>query len=127
MLRVRVDDVFLAFLPLVRDEEPQLVPDDRTTEGEGGVIGREFGIVQVLVIGDQAIALCVVVDRTVELVTARLTDHPRDQALAALILRRHATGDDLLLLDDLGVEVRAGDAAKDICDVDAINVVDIVR
>src|SRR3546814_18127712 len=38
-----------------------------------------------------------------------------------------AAGQHLLLLDDLGVEVRAGDAVQRIGDVDAVEVVDIVR
>ena len=79
-----------------------------------------------LVLGDEAAVLEEVVGRAVEGVAARLGDDVRDQARRADELRGNGAGDDLLFLDDLGVQVRAEGAGHRVGDVDAVEVVDVV-
>src|SRR5690606_1745114 len=124
--RGRVKHVVFAVLLLVRGEEPQLLLDDRAAQGEGGVVGGEAAGLAVFVLGDQVVVLQVVVDRAVPLVATGLGDHLGDQARAAGVLGGHAAGDDLLLLDDLGVEVRTEGAGVVVGDVDAVDQVDVV-
>ena len=55
---------------LERGAVPQLVLDDRSTEGERRIEGIELCIVQMLVIGYEGVTLRVVIDRSMELITA---------------------------------------------------------
>src|SRR3546814_3048517 len=66
--------------------------DDRTAEGDRGVERGKARGLPVLVVGDQAVVLQVVVDRAVELVATGLGDHLRHQARAAGVLGGDAAG-----------------------------------
>src|SRR5690606_17180283 len=122
----RVDYVLFPLFSLQRAEEPQFVPDNRAAQRECCIEGRETAVLQVLVVGNQTVALRVVIYRSVKFITAGLRYHARYQSLATFILRVDAAGDYLLLLDDLGVEVGAKGARQVVRDVDAVDVVDVV-
>src|SRR5690606_16400947 len=95
-------------------------------QGDRRIVGGEAGRFAVLVVGNQAVVLQVVVDRAMELVATGLGDDLRDQARAAGILGGNAAGEHLLLLDDLGVEVGTEGAGQRVGDVDAVQEVDVV-
>ncbi|MNE25397.1 hypothetical protein D3C80_1187260 [compost metagenome] len=118
--------VFTIFL-LVRTEEPQTILQDRAAQGKGGVVGRETSRGVVLVLSNQVVILHVVVERTVPLVTTRLGDNARNQAGTAAVFSGHAADDDLLFLDDFRVEVGAEGARDRIGDVDAVQIIEVVR
>ncbi len=110
----------------VAAEEPRLVAEDRATEGVSVVLGGELLGRAVLVLGHQVAVLEEVVGRAVEGVAARLGDDVRDEAGGADELGRDAAGDDLLLLDDLGVQVGAEGAGDRVGHVHAVEVEDVV-
>src|SRR5690606_13566191 len=56
----------------------------------------------------------------------RLRDDARDEARAASVFSGDAADDDLLFLDDLGVEVRTERAARRVGNVDAVDEVHVV-
>src|SRR3546814_17170800 len=99
-----IDDVVLAVLDLVGTEEPQLFLDDRTAEGDRGVERGKARGLPVLVVGDQAVVLQVVVARAVELVATGLGDHLRHKARAPGALGGVAAGQPLLPTDSRWVE-----------------------
>ncbi len=110
----------------VAPEEPGAIADDRPAERAGGVVGRERLQFGVLVLGNEGVVLEEVVGRPVEEVAARLRDHRREQPRRADVLGRNAAGEDLLFLDDLGVQVRTKRAGDRIGHVDAVEVIEVV-
>ena len=126
LLRIERRDVVFTLEPAVAAEEPGAVAVDRAAGGERGVERRELLVDRVLVLGDETGVLEEVVGRTVEGVAARLGDDAREQAGRANELGRDAAGQNLLLLDDLGIEVRTESAADRVGDVDAVEVVEVV-
>jgi hypothetical protein len=112
--------------PAVAAEEPGAVADDRPADGARRVERRELLIGGVLVVGHQARVLEEVVARPMVGVRARLRDHAREEARGADEFGGNAPREDLLLLDDLGVQVGTERPADRIGDVDAVEIVVVV-
>ena len=107
-------------------EGPGLVLQQRAADGERRVGGVEARIRVVFVRANQVVVLEEVIGRAGVVVRPRLGDDGRDQARGADVFGRDAAGDDLLLLDDFGVQVGAKRAGDRVGDVDAFEVIEVV-
>ena len=126
LVRVERRHIIVALHVAVAAEEPCLVADRRTANRERRVLRRELFSGAVLVLGDEAAVLEEVVPRAGEGVAARLGDDVRDEAGRPGVLGGDAAGDHLLLLDDLGVQVRPERAGDRVGHVDPVEVVQVV-
>ena len=126
LLRIDRAHVVRALEEAIAAEEPRLVQQRRSTDGERGVVRGELFSGTVLVFGDEITVLEEVVSGAAQTVAAGLGHDLRKQAWRAGELRRDAAGRHFLFRDDFRVHVGAERSRHRVGHVDAIEVIQIV-
>ena len=124
--RIERRHIIFAVQVSIAAKYPGLIAKQRPARRKGGVVGREILRGRILVVRLQACVLEEVVHGPGEKVAAGLRDDVRQESGNTDVLRGDTPCNDLLLLDNLGIEVCTEGAGLWIGHVDPVDVVRVV-